>query len=113
MDKKGFPIQLFTTNRWVTDETWYDAATVISMLDSYNMDHTYPSWATNRWLSAMLRLFRPQIEELIRMRDKKIVLWQKKYPKKDIFEDRKLEVTSTFPVSVEKQIRSLEKALGV
>jgi len=113
MDKKGFPIQLFTTNRWVTDETWYDAGTVISMLDSYNMDHTYPSWATNRWLSAMLRLFRPQIEELIHIRDKKIALWQKKYPKKDIFEDRKLEVTSTFPVSVEKQIRSLEKALGV
>lgn len=113
MDKKGFPIQLFTTNRWVTDETWYDAATVISMLDSYNMDHTYPSWATNRWLSALLKLFRPQIEELILMRDKKIALWQKKYPKKDVFEDRKLEVTSTFPVSVEKQIRSLEKALGV
>ena len=113
MDKKGFPIQLFTTNRWVTDETWYSAGDVISMLEFFEMDHTYPSWATNRWLSAMIRLFRPQIEELIAQRDLKITQWQKKYPKKDVFEDRKLEVTSTFTVSVEKQIRGLEKALGV
>ena len=27
MDKKGYASKMFTTNRWVTDETWYDACT--------------------------------------------------------------------------------------
>ena len=58
-------------------------------------------------------LFRPQIEDLILKRDKKIKMWQKKHPGKDIFEDRDLEVTSESVVSVEQQIRGLEKALGV
>ena len=113
MDNKGFPIKLFTTNRWVTDETWYQGVDVIGMLDDFEIDHTYPSWATNRWLTGMVLLFRPQIEELILKRDKKIIMWQKKYPKEDIFEDRDLEVTSETSVSVEDQIRGLEKALGV
>lgn len=113
MDNKGFPIKLFTTNRWVTDETWYDGQDVISMLDDFEIDHTYPSWATNRWLTGMVMLFRPQIEELIFKRDKKIKMWQKKHPGKDVFEDRDLEVTSEVKVSVGEQIRGLEKALGV
>lgn len=113
MDKKGFPIKLFTTNRWITDETWYTGEDVISMLDDFEIDHTYPSWATNRWLTGMVRLFRAQIEDLILKRDKKIKMWQKKHPGKDVFEDRDLEVLSQCKVSVEEQIRGLEKALGV
>lgn len=113
MDKKGFPIKLFTTNRWITDETWYTCEDVISMLDDFEIDHTYPSWATNRWLTGMVRLFRAQIEDLILKRDKKIKMWQKKHPGKDVFEDRDLEVLSQCKVSVEEQIRGLEKALGV
>ncbi|MHA1543571.1 MAG: DUF6969 family protein [Alphaproteobacteria bacterium] len=46
-------------------------------------------------------------------RDKKIKMWQKKHPGKDVFEDRDLEVLSQCKVSVEEQIRGLEKALGV
>lgn len=112
MDNKGFPTKLFSTNRWVTDETWYTGEDVISMLDDFEIDHTYPSWATNRWLTSMVRLFRPQIEELILKRDKKIKMWQKKHPKEDVFEDRDLEVTSEIKISVEEQIKGLEKALG-
>ncbi|MHA1544119.1 MAG: DUF6969 family protein, partial [Alphaproteobacteria bacterium] len=100
MDKKGFPIKLFTTNRWITDETWYTCEDVISMLDDFEIDHTYPSWATNRWLTGMVRLFRAQIEDLILKRDKKIKMWQKKHPGKDVFEDRDLEVLSQCKVSV-------------
>lgn len=113
MDKKGFPIKIFTTNRWVTDETWYKAEDVIKILDNFKMDHTYPSWATNRWLSAMMKMFRPQIEDLIEKRDKKMSQWRKKYPRKDIYEDRTLEVTSQTKISVLVQIKGIEAALGV
>lgn len=113
MDKKGFPISIFTTNRWVTDETWYEAEDVIKMLDNFEIDHTYPSWATNLWLSAMVKMYRPQIEGLIRKRDAKMEQWRKKHPRKDIYEDRKLEVTSVMKVSVLNQIKGIEAALGV
>ena len=66
MDNKGFPITLFTTNRWVTGENWYKADDVISLLDSFDIDHAWPSWPTNRWITAMVKFFRPQIEQLIR-----------------------------------------------
>ncbi len=61
MDSKGYPIGLFTANRWVTGETWYAARDVRAMLDRFVIDPARPSWPVNRWITAMLRLFRPQI----------------------------------------------------
>ena len=66
MSRAGEPVKLFTTNRWVTAETWYRAADVIAMLDRFRIDHARPSWPVNMWVSAMLQLFRPQIEHLLR-----------------------------------------------
>ncbi len=66
MDQYGYPIRLFSTNRWVTGEVWYAADDVIAMLDHFHMDLAYPSLPANIWITAMLRLFRPDIEELVR-----------------------------------------------
>ena len=35
IDFRGEPIRLFTTNRWVTGETWYRAEDVTRMLDRF------------------------------------------------------------------------------
>ena len=94
MNGPGFPIGLFTTNRWVTDETFYPAEDVISMMDRFIMDHTYPCLAVNRWITSMIVLFQPQIEALLRERDRSIERWQAKAPDKDVYEDRDLEITS-------------------
>ncbi|MGI9493532.1 MAG: DUF6969 family protein, partial [Geminicoccaceae bacterium] len=48
MDKTGWPIGLFTTNRWVTGETWYAAHDVCSMLDGFDMKMDKPTWTVNR-----------------------------------------------------------------
>ncbi|MFQ5785954.1 MAG: hypothetical protein ACE5H8_14190 [Alphaproteobacteria bacterium] len=111
MDRKGYPIQLFTTNRWVTGETWYSAADVVAMLDRFNIDHAQPSLPVNRWVTGMLRLFRPQITELVKQRDEAVAAWQRKYPDRDVYEDRKLEVTSRLTISVEKQIAEVRAGL--
>jgi hypothetical protein len=58
-----------------------------------------------------LRLFRPQIEELVRNRDSAVADWKKKYPKKDVFEDRKCDITSSRRISVAAQIKRVNKAL--
>ena len=112
MDKRGHPTHLFTTNRWVTGETWYPAGDVLRMLDRFVIDHAYPSWPTNRWLTAMLVLFRPQIERLVLARDATIAGWLGQHPGREVFEDRELEITSIAPISVEEQIEAVEQALA-
>lgn len=112
MDRQGFPIALFTTNRWVTGETFYTADDVIKLIDKFLIDHTFPCLATNNWISAMMRLFRPQVEELLRLRDAEIDKWQALHPTEDVYEDRKLEVTSSVEISVENQIAAVRKALA-
>ena len=95
MDKFGNPVSLFTTNRWVTGETWYNAADVTRLIDYFNIDHSFPSWPLNLWLSSMVRVYRNEIIQLIHQRDQTIAAWQQKYPDRNAYEDRALEVTST------------------
>jgi len=111
MDPKGYPIGLFSTNRWVTGETWYESRDVIDMLDDFDMDLLYPSWPVNIWITSVMRLFRPQIEHLLTQRDITVEEWRKQHPDKDVFEDRELEVTSDLLISVDNQIAAVESEL--
>lgn len=130
MDAQGIPICLFTTNRWVTGETWYSAADVCRMVDLFDMSHTQPSWPVNRWITAMMRLFRPQVLALIDARDAAIAAWERGaavaagergaavaagedrdvVANEGVFEDRALEVTSYCRISIDDQIRALALA---
>ena len=112
MDAYGWPIGLFATNRWVVGETWYPAEDVIQMIDRFTIDHAYPSWPVNRWISAVLRLFRPQIETLVRERDRVVADWGKRYVDVDVLEDRRLDVTGYRLISVEGQLQQLRAALA-
>ncbi|MEQ8354385.1 MAG: hypothetical protein RH942_02515 [Kiloniellaceae bacterium] len=111
MTPGGVPFRLFSVNRWVTGEVWYKADDVIRLLDVFKIDHTQPSWPVNRWVSAMIQLFKPQIADLLRARDRKVALWQEQAPDSDVFEDRDLEVTSFLDISVDEQIQGVAKAL--
>ena len=111
MDRAGFPIRLFTTNRWVTGEVWYTAKTVISMLDRFWMDTAHPSWPVSIWITAMARLYRPDIESLLLQRDKTVEDWQRDHPNGNVFEDRDLEITSILEISVDDRIKQLDRAL--
>ena len=112
MDRSGWPIGLFSTNRWVTGETWYAAHDVAAMLGGFDVRIDKPSWSVNRWLSGLLRLFRPQIEALLQQRDERVHAWQREHPEiENVYEDRRLEVTSQLPIDVERQVRLLEQRL--
>ncbi|MDJ0945502.1 MAG: hypothetical protein QNJ30_18700 [Kiloniellales bacterium] len=112
MDGDGEPFRLFTVNRWVTGEVWYQAEHVCSLLDHFKIDHAQPSWPTNRWITAMIALFRPQIRELVTARDRCIAAWQSDRPDGDTYEDRDLEVTSYVDISVDRQLETLRAFLG-
>jgi len=111
MNRAGYPIRLFTTNRWVTGETWYEATSVISMLDRFVIDLATPSWPVNIWITAMLRLFRPEIEALLVERDRGVEDWQRRHPGDNVYEDRRLEITSIKDISVEDRIARVQEAL--
>lgn len=114
MDSFGIPICLFTTNRWVTGECWYDGVDVTRMIDLFEIGHTQPSWPVNRWVTAVVRMFRPHIAALIAARDKTVAAWDQSgvAPEGIVFEDRALEVTSYCRISVEGHARAVEAALA-
>lgn len=112
MDRKGFPIKLFATNRWVTGEVWYTAADVCRLLYLFNIDHAQPSWPVNLWITNMLVLFRPQIKTLIHARDRAVAAWERSHPDENVYEDRRLEVASEMAIDVDAQLRAVEQALG-
>lgn len=112
MDPHGYPVRLFTANRWVTGEVWYDADDVITMLDRFDMDLAYPSLPVNTWITAMLRLYRPEIEHLVRSRDNAVADWQAGHHDVNAYEDRELEITSYVDIAVDTQINAVLKALN-
>ena len=112
MNGEGAPVRLFTTNRWVTGETWYAAADVIAMLDRFAVDLARPSWPLNRWLGAMFRLFKPQMAALLEARDAAIMSWRRRHRGKvHVFEDRRIEIPSAIEIDVAAQVERVERAL--
>lgn len=116
MNPQGFSFRLFTVNRWVTGEVWHKAADVIALLDLFEIDHTWPSWPVNRWVSAMIPLFRPQIVALVEARDRTIEGWVAEEgggnaSYEEVFEDRNREITSYLDIDLEQQVASIQNEL--
>lgn len=111
MNAAGYPIRLFTVNRWVTGEVWYKADDVKKLLDHFDMDLAYPSLPVNLWITSMVRLFRPQIEQLLHERDEAVSRWEEKFPDDSPYEDHDLEVTSYLDIDVAQQIHEVTGAI--
>ena len=110
MDRSGQPIRLFTTNRWVTGETWFAADDVIAMLPRFRVDRKSRSDEVNAWITAMLCLFRPDVARLLQRRDETIAARAANRPGIDIYEDRSLEVLSYMDISVADRVAAIARA---
>jgi hypothetical protein len=93
VDANGRLQRLFTVNQWVVGDTFLDAEASIALLSRFDMQMPQPSYLTNRWLTAVLRLYEAEIATLIRERDRALAGHR---PAGDVAvrEDRALEVTS-------------------
>lgn len=109
VDFHGDPLRLFTTNRWVTGETWYRADDVIAMLDRFAVACAAPSEVINRWVGGMIGLFRPQIAALLRARDETVIAWRRRR-RTQVFEDPRLEVTSSLDIDLDVQLAFVDGA---
>ena len=108
VDFEGRPVRLFTTNRWVTGETWYPAGDVIRMLDRFAVTEVGPSQTLNQWLGAVVRLFRPQIAEVLRLRDQTVMGWRRRR-RTHVLDDPALEITSSLDISIDTQFAFLDQ----
>lgn len=69
VDHSGVPLAWFSTNRWVTDEFLYSARTMNAHLERFNVDSTDEDDLVNRFLTAMVALYRTDLAELLKRRD--------------------------------------------
>lgn len=108
VDGRGEPVRLFTTNRWVTGETWYGAADVIRMLDRFRIANDQPPALVGSWLTALVRLFEDDIAGLLLARDKTVQerRWRSRG---NALEDPRLEVTSNLPVNLDARLAEVEQ----
>ncbi len=72
IDHSGIPCQWFATNRWVTDEFMFSAETMIAHMNRYNVDDTAEDKTVNRFVTAMVALYRDEIAALLTERDAKL-----------------------------------------
>jgi hypothetical protein len=109
VDHDGEPVRLFTTNRWVTGETWYRADDVVRMLDRFALDAAEPAGIANAWLVAMVRLYQPEIAMLLRERDRTVMDPRRRRRRIDVFEDPRLEVTSSLAIDLESRLAAADR----
>ncbi len=108
VDARGMPQRLFTTNRWVTDETWLPAETLIALAENIANTADTGARTVERWLRAQLGVFAPQIAELLRHRDRRMGARLAGGRRPGLFEDRRMHVISQCHVSVEQQLTVFE-----
>ncbi|MCH9690415.1 MAG: hypothetical protein K0U10_07180 [Gammaproteobacteria bacterium] len=106
MNRYGKPIRLFTVNRWVSSEIWYDAKHAKSLLNQFKMTLSDDAhWQVlDQWIEALLHLFTPQIIWLLKARDA-FIKQTTELHQKTIYNDKTLAELSTLPINLEEQIK--------
>lgn len=119
LDNKGQALRWFTTNRWVTGETWHPANQLIALLPAVRLTTKGRLHPVAKWLESMLILFRPQIASLLLERDalieREIELLKQSSSKNQkysqyqqvIFENREFDVISECPASLQDQLQEI------
>ena len=107
MDRYGQPIRLFTVNRWVTSEVWYDAKHIPTFTNRFKMTlEDDPHWQVlDKWVDAMIHLFSPQIAWLHNARDLMIEKHISQNPDTNVFEDRNIEELSAVSIDLKNQVQ--------
>lgn len=93
VNAEGQLLRLFTVNQWVVGDDWCEAAPSIALLSRFDVQMPQPNYLVNRWLTAVVAGYQPQIESLLLERD--LILAQHQPPEGiETRQDRALEVTS-------------------
>ena len=106
MNNLGQPIRLFTVNRWISCEIWYDARHANKLINLYQFSLTDdPYWQVlDQWVNAMIHLFAPQIAWLYTERDSAVFAHQQANPGESVYENEAFEELSSINIDLNQQI---------
>lgn len=106
MNQLGMPIRLFTVNRWVTSDIWYDAVHTPKFIKRFKMtvddDHYWQ--ILDKWVEGIIHLFAPQIVWLHQERDKLIQAHQASDPHDNAYLNKDIEELSSIEIDLKQQI---------
>ncbi|MGA8262532.1 MAG: hypothetical protein WB783_20160 [Arenicellales bacterium] len=102
VDARGLPWRLFTTNKWVTDETWQPAGTLERHLRAPHLHGAEPRDVA-MWLENLVLLFSAEITALLHARDLRLAGG-------DRLEDHRLQMPSQRRIDLARRLRALETA---
>lgn len=101
LNQYGQPQRLFTVNRWVSSEIWYEAKHIQKFIEQFKLTHPHPYWSPlDRWIEGVLNIFIPQIDWLLKARDESI----EKQIRDNPYLDKTLEELSSVDINLKKQI---------
>lgn len=104
IDFAGLPTQLFTVNRWVTDEWLFSGQEILAELGGFDLTHANGDPLVNRWLTAAVATFEPEIAHILAERDRAIAGVPPAF-----FEDREAEILSSIPIDLQSCVTQLDR----
>jgi hypothetical protein len=107
LDAQGQALRWFTTNRWVTGEHWRPAEDIVAALPCFEVRTHGRLAPVADWLSAMVRLFAPQIATLVRRRDAVMARHVARLGREAALEDRRIDVVTECRASLPQRLRQL------
>jgi len=109
IDKVGIPRAWFAVNRFVTNEFLYPAKVMIEHLPAFNVDHTKEDDLVNRFVTAMVALYRDEIAQLLLERDREQAELVARFGEKDAYEKASgVDVLAQIRIDLDEKIGSLE-----
>lgn len=107
MNCYGQPIRLFTVNRWISSEIWYDAKHAPEFVKRFKMNiEDKPYWTVlDQWVEGILHLFAPQIAWLHEQRDATIEQVKIDYPSENAYENENVEELSQISIDLQSQVQ--------
>jgi hypothetical protein len=112
VDARGMPIHIFAPNRWVTGGAWRSARTVLRRLDGFRVRARRSSALVDRWLTAVIGLFYPQLCLTLEKRDLRLQQLSVARSESSVFEDRRIHALSCCRITLAWQFEALDRALA-
>ena len=91
-------------------DPWLHATDPFTLLDQFDIDIAKPSWPVNVWISAMVRLYRPDIETLLTERDALMTNAQEKSADGNAYNNHSIEITSFRDIDLADRIEAVNAA---
>ncbi len=113
IDHMGWPQVLFTLNHWCLGDAYEPAANIKGFARRFRVDSRAGDPRLIRFMSLLLEAFLPDIEWLQDEKVCALAAHHARYPDRNLFQDRSLEITSRVDVPLTADFRDSGKSASI